>query len=87
MDILFINGVAFFLATSRDIGFIHCRAVLSKENKRVQNALKIIISEYKARGFSVKTASGDNAFAPLKDWMLEELNIVLTTCDSDSHVP
>ena len=87
MDIMFVNQVAFFLATSRDIGFIHCRPVLSKENKRVQNALKVIVAEYKSRGFCVKTASADNAFAPLKDWMMEELQIVLTTCDSDSHVP
>ena len=87
MDIMFINNVAFFLATSRDLGFIHCRPVLSKHNKRVQNALKHIVAEYKTRGFQVCTASGDNAFAPLKEWMLEELDIVLTTCDSDSHVP
>ena len=87
MDIMFINKVAFFLATSRDLGFIHCRPVLSKHNKRVQNALKHIVAEYKTRGFQVRTASGDNAFAPLKEWMLEELDIVLTTCDSDSHVP
>ena len=86
MDIMFINNVAFFLATSQDLGFIHCRRVLSKHNKRVQNALKHI-AEYKTRGFQVRTASGDNTFAPLKEWMLEELDIVLTTCDSDSHVP
>ena len=87
MDLMFINGVAFFLSTSRDLGFIHCRPVVSKHNKRVQNALKTIVAEYNTRGFKVRTASGDNAFAPLKDWMLEELDIVLTTCDSDSHVP
>lgn len=87
MDLMFINGVAFFLATSRDLGFIHCRPVVSKHNKRVQNALKNIVAEYKTRGFKVRTASGNNAFAPLKEWMLEDLDIVLTTCDSDSHVP
>ena len=67
MDIMFVNGVAFFLAKSRDIGFIHCRPVLSKENKRVQNAIKTIINKYENRGFKVTTASGDNAFEPLTD--------------------
>jgi len=87
MDILFINGVAFFLCTSRDIGFIHCKPVLTRHNKRVQDALTNIVADYRARGFKVVTASGDNAFAPLKDWMKKELKTILTTCDSDSHVP
>ena len=87
MDILYVNGVAFFLATSRDLGFIHCKPVLSKHNHRVQNELVNILSDYKSRGFKVVTASGDNAFEPLKDWMKSELNVILTTCDIKSHIP
>lgn len=87
MDLMFVNGVAFFLATSRDIGFIHCQAVLSKHNQRVQDALRTIVSDYQHRGFRVCTAFGDNAFEPLKGWMKSELNIVLDTCDTNSHVP
>ena len=87
MDILFINGVAFFLATSRDIGFIHCKPVLSRHNQWVQNVLVNIVADYKARGFKIVMASGDNAFVPLTDWMKKELKIVLTTCDNDSNIP
>ena len=87
MDIMFVNDIAFFLTTSRDIGFIHCKPVVSKHNKRVQNALKAIVSDYNSKGFVVKTAFGDNAFAPLKEWMKTELDIELDTCDSNSHVP
>lgn len=87
MDILFINGVAFFLCTSRDIGFIHCKPVLARHNKRVQDALINIAADYRARGFKVVTASGDNAFAPLTEWMKKEIKIIVTTCDIDLHIP
>ena len=65
MDILFVNGIAFFLTISRDIGFIHCKPVVSKHNKQVQDALKGIVADYKSQGFRVKTAFGNNAFEPL----------------------
>ena len=40
IDLLFINNVALFSATSRHVGFIHCRAVLSKHDKQVANVLR-----------------------------------------------
>ena len=36
---------------------------------------------------NVATAFGDGEFDHLIDWMRSELNIVLTTCAADSHVP
>ena len=87
MDLLFINQVAFFVCTSRDIGFIHCRPVLNKANKRVTNAIRRIVKEYEDHGFKVVTASGDGAFDAMKDMLKEELGVVLTTCDDKSHVP
>ena len=35
IDILFVNKIPFLLATSRDIGFIHCKAMLSNTGKRI----------------------------------------------------
>ena len=35
IDVLFVNKILFILATSRDIGFIYCKALLSKHCKRV----------------------------------------------------
>ena len=46
IDLLFINDVAIFLVTSRHVGFIHCRAVLSKHDKRVANALRGTVKDY-----------------------------------------
>ena len=40
IDLLFVNKILFLLAKSRDIGFIHCEALLSKHDKRVQKVLK-----------------------------------------------
>ena len=45
------------------------------------------MKEYEHRGFKVISASGDLAFESMKKWVKDELNITLTTCDTDSHVP
>ena len=87
IDLLFINDVAFFLARSRHVGFICCQAVLSKHDKRVANAFREKVKDYEQRGFKVISASGDIAFKPMKKWVKDELDITLTICDADSHVP
>ena len=87
IDLFFVNDVAFFLATSRDVGFIHYKAVLSKHDKRVANALRETVMDYEQRGFKVISASGDPAFKPMKQWVKDNLNVTLTTCDADAHVP
>ena len=38
-DLLFVNKILFLLAKSRDTGFIHCKALLSKYDNRVQKGL------------------------------------------------
>ena len=53
VDILFVNKIPFLLAMSRDIGFIHCKALLSKHDQRIQNGLQQIVLDYEARGFKV----------------------------------
>ena len=35
IDILFVNKIPFLFVTSRDIGFIYCKALLSKHGKRI----------------------------------------------------
>ena len=59
IDILFVNKITFLLASSQDIGFIRCKAFLSKHGKRVQNGLQQIILDYQARGFKVVFMLGD----------------------------
>ena len=40
IDLLFVNKIPFLLVISRDIGFIHYKALLSKHDKQVQNGLQ-----------------------------------------------
>ena len=35
IDLLIVNKILFLLEKSRDIGFIHCKVMLSKYNKKV----------------------------------------------------
>ena len=43
IDLVFVTRYCSFWQKSRNIGFIHCKALLSKYDKRVQNGLKSIV--------------------------------------------
>ena len=58
-----------------------------KHDKQVANVLRETVKEYEQRGFKVISISGDLAFEPMKQWVQDELNITLTICGADSHVP
>ena len=75
------------MAKSRDIGFIHCKALLSKHDKQVQNGLRSIVLNYQTRGSKATSVFGDRAFEPLVEWIRHDLHIDLTTCAADSPVP
>ena len=50
---MYVNTIPFFTAISRNIKLIHCRAITSRNKKRVQDAMDKIIKEYAKRGFKV----------------------------------
>ena len=75
------------LATSRDIGFIHIKAMVSSTGKRIQNGLLKIVLNYELRGFKIVSMFGDGAFELLTNWAQIELNVNLITCAPESHVP
>ena len=87
IDVLFVNKVPFLLATSRDIGFIHIKALVSTTGKRIQNGLLQIVLDYENRGFKIVSMFGDGMFEPLTDWAKIELHVDLVTCAPESHVP
>ena len=87
IDVLFVNKIPFLLATSRDIGFIHIKALVSTTGKRIQNGLLQIVLDYENRGFKIITMFGDGMFEPLIDWARIELKVDLVTCAPESHVP
>ena len=86
IDLLFVNKIPFLLAKSRDIGSIHCKTLLSKHDKRVQNGLQSIVIDYQAMGFKVTSAFGDGAFKPLVNLMRHDLHVDLSTCAADSNM-
>ena len=65
IDLLFVNKILFLLAKSRDMRFIHCKILLAKNNKRVQNGLQSIVLDYQSRAFKVTSVFGDGAYKPL----------------------
>ena len=76
IDLLFINAVAFFLATSRHVSLIHCQAVLSKHNKSIANTLlQNTVKEYEKCGFKViNIFTGDPVFNALKPCVKDKLD-------------
>ena len=87
IDLLFVNKKPFLLAKSRDIGFILCKAMLSKYDNRVRKGLQLIVLDYQPRGFKVVSAFGDGTFEPLVNWARQDLHLDLTACAADSHEP
>ena len=73
-DISFVNKIPFLLTKSRYIGFIHCKAMLSKHDDGVQKGLQAIVIDYQSRGFKVVSAFGEGAFEPIIDWARQELH-------------
>ena len=86
LDLLFVNKIPFLLTELIDIGFIHCKAILAKSDKLVQNGLKSVILDYEAREFKVTSIFVNNTFKPLTNWMKQDLHIDLTTCAADLQV-
>ena len=87
MDILFVNKIAFLLATSRDFGFIDCKPLLTSHGKRIQNGIQQIVQDYHVRGFKVVTMFGDKEFDPIIEWVRHHLHIDLVTSAAQGHVP
>ena len=87
IDVLFVNKIPFLLATSRDIGFIHCKAILTNHGKCIRNGLQQIVLDYEARGFKVISMIGDGAFKPIVNLAQTELYVDLVACAADSNLP
>ena len=75
------------MGKSRDIGFVHCKVILTKSDKQGHNGLESIILDYEARIFRVTSIFADNAFKPLNTWMRQDLYVDLITCTADLHLP
>ena len=86
IDIMFVNGVAFLTAIARHLRMIHARAILNRKHNRLKDSITAIKAAYEKRGFKIKRIHGNNEFAPLNDWLTENV-ATLEKCDTNQHVP
>ena len=88
MDIMCVNGVPFLTTISRVIRFGSATEMSGATMNNVVNALKVINTKYRSRGFRIIAATADNGFSALEnnpDFL--EFNITLNLTAEDEHEP
>ena len=72
MDILFVNGIPFFLSLRKNIYFTRVIHLPGRFNKQLFQAFKEMFRFYIRHGFRITTVHSDGEFAPLKP-MIENI--------------
>jgi hypothetical protein len=85
-DLMYVNGVSFFVTISRHIMFGTVAATPNKSAPQLLNIIRRVKQVYKTRAFSVVQMLVDNEFEPLRGGVAE-LGIALNTVGADEHVP
>ena len=66
MDILFVNGIPFFLSLSRNIYFTGVIHLPGRSKKQIFQDFKELFRLYIRDGFRISIVHADGEFAPLK---------------------
>jgi len=83
-----VNGVPFLTTISRVIRFGSATEMSGTTMDNVVNALKVINTKYRSRGFKIIAAAADNGFSALENnTEFLELNITLNLTAEDEHEP
>lgn len=85
-DIMYVNGVAFFVTVSRNIKFGTAEMILNKSNKTLLTAIKQVRKTYKQRGFRITHLLIDGEFESLRA-DVATLGITVNTVARGEHVP
>jgi hypothetical protein len=85
-DIMFVNGIPFFMTISRNIKFGTAEMLKTQHNKTILAAIKQVKSVYMKRGFKIKHMLMDGQFESLRA-DIADLQITLNTVANDEHVP
>ena len=83
-DVMHVNGVAFFVSRSRNIGFGTVEEIPNLKKNTLLNSIKQVIAMYHASGFRVKYALMDGAFNCLKTELLE-MSLTLNDVAEEEH--
>ena len=76
-DIMYVNGIAFFVSISEGIKFGTAAALGNEYDDSIVAAVKAIHGTYGQRGFRVTTIQWDGQFASTHERILNELDVPL----------
>ena len=85
-DIMFVNGVRFFMTIARHIQFATCEMISDARTKTLVTSIKQIQRTYSKRGFTIQNINMDIQFEPSKN-DLEALGVNTNFVSRDEHVP
>eukprot|EP00984_Skeletonema_dohrnii_P033562 scaffold30483_cov78-Skeletonema_dohrnii-CCMP3373.AAC.1 len=83
-DVMFVNGLPFFVTLSRNIRFVTVQFVPRRTAGDLGNVLKQVIMLYKRAGFICQTAIMDGEFEKLQAKLSD--SIVINTTSKNEHV-
>ena len=82
-DVMFVNGLPFFITRSRDIKLISAEYIPSRTAKQLSSSLTKIVKVYARGGFIVRLVLMDMEFEKIKD---EFDHVVVNTTAAREHV-
>ena len=83
-DVLFVCGLPFLITLSRRIRFVTLQFMPNRTVKELTKGFKNVLNLYKRAGFLVQCALMDNEFEPLKQALLDCLDV--NTTAKNEHV-
>jgi hypothetical protein len=85
-DIMFVNGIPFFVTISRNIKFGTAEMIQNQQAKTILTAINQVKATYVKRGFNITTLLMDGQFDSLRG-ELSNMGITLNTVANAEHVP
>jgi hypothetical protein len=82
-DVMFVNGLPFFVTLSRGISLVTIKFLPSRTAKQLANGIEHVARIYGRAGFIVQISMMDMEFEKLKDLLS---NIALNTTATQEHV-
>ena len=83
-DVMFVNGLPFFITLSRKIRFMTIQYVPRRTAGELANALKTVIKLYRRAGFRPSTALMDGEFEKIRERVIDY--VLVNTTAKNEHV-
>ena len=85
-DIMFVNGVRFFMTIARHLQFATCEMIGDARTETLVSSIQQIIKTYSKRGFTISNINMDIQFEPSRT-ELEAMGLNTNFVSRDEHVP